>query len=456
MFILILQIFWKYLDDMVGKGIGGWDLIQIIGIISVTVVPLALPLTTLIASLLTFGNMGETFEIVAVKTAGISLLRFMRPLIIFSIFICGVAFYFNNNIIPVANLKFYNFLSNIYNSKPAFELKENVFYTKLDGYAIQVGKKDAAGKNLYDIKIFENGNGVQNAIISAQRATMQISPDKNFLEFTLYNGFRYEERGNRGQGAKNEFIRLGFEKYKKLFDLSKFGIKDLSDSSQKGNIKVLTVGQLQEYIDSIKTDKQKFETQINTSINYLLPIIKAIDSSKKINLKVTQPLQIADSAKFGSFDIAANKASSLISTLDTYTAQFNDKKRALASYYNEWHRKFTLSVACLIMFLIGAPLGAIIRKGGLGMPLLFAVIFFTIFILLNNFGDKLAREGSLNYIVGMWLSNLVLAPIGLFLVYKARNDSQLFNKEYYNRFFKKVKLFFIKNKAKSINNSLAE
>jgi lipopolysaccharide export system permease protein len=447
MFILVLQIFWKYLDDMVGKGIGGMDMLRIVGIVAVTVVPLALPISVLVSGLLTFGRMGETFEIVAIKSAGISLMRFMRPLLITTLFICGIAFYFNNNIIPVANLKFYGFLSNIYNSRPAFDLKENVFYTKIDGYAIQVGKKGVDGKSLKNVKIYEIGTNLQNAIIAADSGTMKITKDGNFLDFSLYNGWRYEERGNRNNINKTEYVRLGFAKYTKLFDLSKFGIKGLSDSSQKNNLKVLTMGQLQENLDSLhKSVNQQFP-MLHTTVVSFLPVLGLIDSMQQLPANIKK-IAVADSVKSVVLDLALSKASSIQSSTDTHLAVINDRRKSIIQHNIEWLRKITLSVACLMMFIIGAPLGSIIRKGGLGMPLLFAVIFFVVFFLLNNIGERLAKEGKIHYIFGMWLSNIVLLPIGLFLLTKARNDSQLLNKEFYHRLWSKIKPYLPKLKKK--------
>jgi lipopolysaccharide export system permease protein len=455
MFILVLQIFWKYLDDMVGKGIGGMDMLNIVGIVAVTVVPLALPISVLVSGLLTFGRMGETFEIVAIKSAGISLMRFMRPLLITTIGICGIAFYFNNNIIPVANLRFYSFLSNIYNSRPAFDLKENVFYTKIDGYAIQIGKKGEDGRSLKNVKIYELGSNIQSAIISADSGSMNITKDGNFLDFSLFNGWRYEERGNRNDTSKAEYIRLGFAKYTKLFDLSKFGIKDLSDSNQRNNLKVLTMGQLQENLDSLYKTYKKQIPQIHTTIVGYVPILGIIDSTKQLPDSIKK-LAVADSARSVVLDLALSKASSLQSSMDPHLASLKDKSRSIRQHNIEWQRKITLSIACLMMFLIGAPLGSIIRKGGLGMPLLFAVVFFVIFFLLNNFGERLAKEGKIPLLIGMWLSNIVLGIIGLFLLSKARNDSQLFNKEYYHRLWSKLKPYipFIVKKNKANNAAI--
>jgi len=211
LFVLVMQFVWKYLDDMVGKGLDFFLIIRLIGLVSMTVIPLALPLAILLSSIMTFGNLGESYELVAIKSAGIPLLRFMRPLIVVTVFVCGFAFVVANYIIPVANLKFTTLLYDIRVAKPAFDIKEGIFYDKLPNYAIKVGKKDKDGNGIYDIVIYENDYRMQDNIIVAEKGIMRVSADKRFLEFTLKNGWRYQERGNRGtsHSARETFRHFG-------------------------------------------------------------------------------------------------------------------------------------------------------------------------------------------------------------------------------------------------------
>jgi len=218
-FMLMMQSLWKYIDDLVGKGLDFFTIGQFLWYASASLLTLAMPIAILISSIMTFGNLGESFELVAIKSAGISLLRFMRPLMYFTIILCGISYMFANYVIPYANLKFKTLYSDIYYKKPAFDLKEGVFFTYIPTYAIKVGKKDPDGKTIHNVLIYEQSNQLQDNSIVAQHGVMKISDDKNFLEFNLQNGFRYQERGNN-LDTTTEYIRLGFQQFKKLFDLS--------------------------------------------------------------------------------------------------------------------------------------------------------------------------------------------------------------------------------------------
>ena len=244
LFVLVLQFFWLYIDDIVGKGLDMFTIGRFILYVCATLVPLALPLAVLLSSIMTFGNLGETFELVAIKSAGIPLLRFMRPLFITSLFICGIAFMFNNYIIPVAQLKMQTLKYDIIVSKPAFDIKEGVFYDKIDGYIIKIGKKEKDGSTIHDILIYQhNYNLLQDNAIVAQSGKMTISPDKKFLEFNLKNGWNYQEKGPRNS-TNTQLIRMGFEEYKKVFDLSSFKLNKTDDSTFKNNYQMLNMRQL--------------------------------------------------------------------------------------------------------------------------------------------------------------------------------------------------------------------
>lgn len=443
LFVLILQFFWLWIDDFVGKGIDGPIIIRLIGYLSATLVPLALPLAVLLSSIMTFGNLGETFELVAIKSAGIGLVRFMMPLFIAALLLSGLAFLFNNYVIPVANLKMRTLHTDIVNKKPAFDLKEGVFYTTIPGYAIKVGQKLKDDSTLLDVIIYEHSPGLQDNIIVAERGIMRISPNKRFLEFTLKNGWRYEERGERAS-KNSEFIRLGFREYKKVLDLSALELNMTSDSTYASRYEMLNVRQLNHAVDSIERKFGQFEERNTREWQIYLGFLKYIDSGW-IDTPVPDSLPetftevIPDSARLMVLDQSLSYAGSLKTSLDMSTTDYANYRKELRLYLIEWHQKFSMSIAVLVLFLIGAPLGSIVRKGGIGSPVVFAVIFFVIFFLLNNFGKKFVREDVLQPVSGMWLATAVLVPIGLFLTHKALNDSNLFNKEFYYRLLRSVK-----------------
>ena len=452
-FVLMMQGLWKYLDDLVGKGLDFITIGKFLWYVSASMLTLAMPIAILISSIMTFGNLGESFELVAIKSSGISLLRFMRPLIWVAIFFCGVTFMFANYVIPYANLKFVALYNDIFYKKPAFELKEGVFFTHIPNYAIKAGKKDPDGKTIRNILIYEQTNPLQNNSIIAETGVMTISADKKFLEFNLTNGFRYQENGN-GTDSSTEFIRLGFSSFKKLFDLSSLQKQTTNDSVYRNNFKMLSAGQINRSLDSLYKLNDTMTARLHRTIAMTLPYAAKQDSSKKsipvIQTKLNKfDTLIPDSARVQVYDFAISMAHNLKFTVETSGGEIENRKSEIKYHKIEWHRKFSLSMACFVLFFIGAPLGSIIRKGGLGMPLVVAIIFFLLFHLLNMFGEKFVKESILPPYIGMWLAPLVLTPVGIFFTYKAMHDSQLFNKEYYYRVFKKVKNIFIKFKGRS-------
>jgi lipopolysaccharide export system permease protein len=437
-----MQFFWLYIDDLVGKGLDTFIILKLVGLVSISMLTTAIPLALLFSSIMTFGNLGESFELIAIKSAGIPLVRFMRPLFIFAIGLAGIAFLLANNIIPVSQMRLTNLKYEIIVSKPAIDLKEGVFYDKIDGYVIKLGKKETNDSVIKDIVIFEKRFGLQDNMIMAKSGVMRVTPDKKYLEFVLYNGWRYQEKGYRAT-TNTEFTRLNFKEYKKVFDLKTFQMNKLSDVIY--DPKMLSVRQLGKAIDSIQSMDSFFIQKASTEIYPYLKFMLLKDSTQLFkNVKVTDQKSFKDlipaEEKMSVVESTGYQFQSLQNNLATLVSIYNEQQRASNMHAIEWHRKFTLSFACIVLFLIGAPLGAIIRKGGLGAPMVSAIGFFVVFFLLNNFGEKLAKSGQWSVYAGMWLSSLFLIPVGLFLTYKAMRDSQLFNQEFYYRFLQPIKV----------------
>lgn len=454
LFVLVLQFFWLYIDDLVGKGLDLVTLGKLTGYVAAFNVPMALPLALLLSSIMTFGNLGETFELVAIKSAGIPLLRFMQPLLIVTIFIGGIAFLFANNIIPVVNLKLNTLKYDIIVSKPAFDIKEGIFYDKIDGYVIKIGRKSADGAGIFNVVIYEKSYGLQDFSMVAESGTMRVSDDKKFLEFDLHNGWRYQEKGSR-LTTNTEYVRLGFKDYKKILDLGSFKMNKTSDSAFKDNFKMLSIRQLNTVIDSLEVIKKSFQKRTEGQMFGYFTFPQYADSPlvklKAGEIKAIKSIKniIPDSAMILTTDRATQQVNAAMSSIDMQASEYIMKRQDYRFHLIEWHRKFTLSVACVVLFLIGAPLGSIIRKGGLGLPLVFAVIFFVIFHLFNTFGEKLVKEGVMTPFGGMWLSTGVLIPFGVFLTYKAMRDSTLFNQEGYYRAFNKIKTVVLNFKGRN-------
>jgi lipopolysaccharide export system permease protein len=439
--VLVMQFFWLYIDDFVGKGLSVGIILEFILYQSTSLVPLALPLAVLLSSLMTFGNLGESYELVAVKSAGISLLRFMWPLFIVSLIISGVAFLFSNYIIPVSNLKSRTLLTDIVYAKPSFDLKEGVFYDKIPGFSIKIGKKEENDSVIRDIIIYEQKDVLQDNFLVATDGIMRIAANKKDLEFLLRNGWRYEEKGNAS--ANTDFIRLGFKEYRKSFDLSTFGLQQrTADSVNKNNARMLSMRQLNGSIDSIKKVDATLKDRVKNEVFASMPFTANLDSNWKVGRTAVKKKSFADFIPDSMRLTVEQRANSKITAMQAANESnlniYNDQSRTLRMYQIEWHKKMALSLSCAVLFIIGAPLGSIIRKGGLGTPMVFAIGFFMLFYFSSTSGEKFAKEGSWHMVTGMWFSFIILIPIGVFLTYKAMHDSQVFNKDFYNRFFKRI------------------
>ncbi len=447
LFAFVLQNFWLYMDEIIGKGLGFWTIAQYLLNLAVITTPIALPLALLLTGIMTFGSLGEYFELAAIKSAGISLFRFMRPLLFFAIFIGCISFLINNYITPVMNLKTYSLLFDMRKKKPTLNLQEGIFNRLFDGYSIRVGTKDKNGSDFYNIIIYDhNGSTGNKNVTVAEKGKMITSRDGKYLVFELQNGWRYEEGEDR---REIEQTRMHFDHWNKIFDLSKFEFKRTEEELFKNNEKMMNVGQLYTLMDSMDLkEKESFEMSRKQIGKY----ISVLDTSKNLNVSTNKTKlityknsyfeQIPDSFKqqylsYLDGNIRASK-SYLFNSINEIN--FNAKRsNKLAIELND---KFALAFACIVLFLIGAPLGGIIRKGGIGMPIVVGIIFFVIYFIINSTGRKLAEEEKLSSWFGVWMATLILTPIALLVVFIARNDSKLVSKESYLRIWEKIKSFF--------------
>ena len=447
------------MDELIGKGLGIWMIVQLLFYMSTTMVPLALPLGILLASIMTFGNRGENFELVAIKSAGISLLRFMRPLLIFIIGIGAFAFVFNNNVIPYANLKALSLLYDLRNSKPAFNIRAGQFNKDMDSYSIRVGEKDKDGRTIRNVIIYDHTSGLGNDnLVLAKEGEMLPSPDKHFMIFRLRDGWRYEEQEkNDGVTKRYQLVRLHFNRWDKIFDLSAFKVNRTNEDLFKDAYQMMDVVQLSERIDSF----HRYESHLASNVGiYIGPNLTAIANATDLKQLMNRYKTIGKVYTYDSSFLnlvntsfkqqVAQQSLSMIrnakSLLDVSSNEKQIHNNNFLQFSVEWHRKFTLSFACVLLFLIGAPLGAIIRKGGLGMPLVIAVAFFVVFHIMSITGEKLAKTGSVPAWFGMWMATGMLLPIAFILINQARNDSQIFSKEWYTRVWTKMVSYFRKPK----------
>lgn len=454
-FILLMQFLWKHFADLIGKGIG-WDVLAEFFMYAVmTLVPLALPLALLLASLMTFGNLGENFELTAMKSAGISLFRIIRPLMIAVVLIVVGAFFFSNNVLPQAQKNMYTLLFSIKHKSPELDVPVGEFYSGINGVNLYIRSKQKG--LLKDLMIYDFSNGFDNAaVLLADSGKIQITGDKKYLLLTLYNGESFENLKQQKLAGTNSipYRRETFSLKEILYDFdSEFNRYDeslLQDTHVSKNIK-----ELSHSIDSIK---QIIELRSASQVQEMLQYryftdnfgnSMSFESSPDVDYTTYNTdsvfLKLGKEEMLMAVNSAAERSKSMLDHIQYNKLLLGEPQVYMNRHASEWHRKFALSFACLIFFFIGAPLGAIIRKGGFGFPVVISVLMFVVYYIIDLTGYKMAREGLWDAFQGMWLSSAVLFPIGVFLTYKAAVDATLFNPETYVKFFHviKVKLYHI-------------
>ncbi|MCH8331241.1 MAG: LptF/LptG family permease [Bacteroidetes bacterium] len=449
MFVLDMQFLWKYIDDLIGKGLEWYIIMELMFFASASMVPMALPLAVLLSSIMTFGNFGEHYELVALKSSGISLFKVMRPLI-GAVFLISIgAYFFSNNVLPKANLKFSSLLYDIRQQKPALNIKQGIFYNGIDGYSIYIGTKDKNNRDISDIMIYDHtsGKGSDNVLV-AEDGEMFTTKDGRLLHLILYNGTQYQiERKKIKRDVHFKHLRTSFEEWEKIFDLSSFSMTRTPDNLWKDHYQMLSVDQLEKAMDTLN---RSMNSRREMLYKYVRPLYsfkgQQIDSIREDYDASLISIKSYDELRKNQQKKVLKKAKNLARNVKNYSTvvkkDLETKSFYLIRHELEWYRKFTLSTACLVLFFIGAPLGAIIRIGGLGLPLVVSVLFFVLFYVISIAGEKMAKQEVLSTFWGMWLSTLILFPIGFFLTFKAMYDSSLFNLDWYlklfNRFFKRI------------------
>ena len=455
-----MQFLWKYIDDLVGKGLEWYIILQLLFYISATIVPLALPLSILLSSIMTFGKIAETNELLALKTSGTSLLRVMFPLITVVTGIAIGAFFFANNVIPIANLKAGSLLWDVRNQRPALDIKPGVFYKGLDNYVIWVDGKDNMSQNIRGVTIYDHtANQGNNIVITAATGSMSTTADKRWLIAKLYNGRRDEDMENEKPGAPNTYphSRMYFKSFEMRFDLSGFKLERSREDLYANNYEMLNAGQLQYFIDSMTKAmvakrravreyiKPYFEFFRDTGYYYHKTAAK---ENFKPGTAILQNMPLAVNKK-NIATRATNNARVLKEILHEQAREMDEANKYEIKYEIEWQRKLTLSFACLTLFFIGAPLGAIIRKGGIGMPTIVALVMFIVFYVISIVGEKSAKEGAISSFTGMWMPTYILLPFGLFLTYMANRDAISFSA---NAFLRSIKRLWPFGKRKDVFN----
>ena len=443
MFVLMMNIVWRYIDELVGKGLSAGIIIELMTYFMANMIPMGLPLSMLLAAIMTMGSLGENYELLAMKSAGMSLVRITKPLIILVGFIAVGSFFIGNALVPYANRKMYSIIYDTRQQKQPLEFQDGLFFNGIDNMSIRVGPQDPETHLLRDVLIYDNrqANGNMNTIV-ADSGYIRLSDDKRYLLVTLFHGQTYEQARNSQWYTKSTLRHHTFDLQKQIIRMDGFAM-GRSDANQFSNSQTKDISELQHDIDSLELKVNAATTssyepllkeQIFVRDNSVLPQPDSLRVDKRgygnlmamdsiARLPVREKEEVWDNAR----TLAKNSRNMF--AFDETTA-----KDALNQLYRskvEWHKKISLPVSIIIFFLIGAPLGAIIRRGGLGLPVVVSIIFFVIYYIISLSGEKLAKEGSWDAVYGMWLSTFILTPIAVYLTYKATNDSSLLDTDWY-------------------------
>ncbi|TVR82644.1 MAG: YjgP/YjgQ family permease [Saprospirales bacterium] len=476
LFVLVMQTLWLYIDEIMGKGVGTIIIVEMVAYMSVSLIPMALPIGVLLASVMLFGNLAEKYELASMKSSGMSLMRIMYPLIIFSIFLTGFSFYCSNNLIPVSNLKFQSRLYDIRQHQPTLALEPGVFNYDFSGYTVRIGERMQDGRGIKDVMIYDNSetrSGIMK-LVRADSGEMFMSGDRQNLIMRLFHGNQYQDMQEDGKSFK-PFLKTSFREYQMVFDMSGFELQRTDEERFKSHRRMLTVGQLRASVDSLS--KGMDEMRMNLKRPLLNPTSPVITSNKTSDIPYRSQLEehgervrleepdedrsrtisedrIArgqdrvDTRVMKQDGVPPDSASFFIETFDqgqwrtlysratgflqTHGLQVNSNSQSLISteievrkQIYEKHRKFAFAAVCIIFLFIGAPMGSIIKKGGFGYPLLVAILFFTAYVILFTVFKEMNDAGSINASLSGWLAEIILFPVGLFLTLQAMKDRKI-------------------------------
>jgi lipopolysaccharide export system permease protein len=459
LFILLMQFLWKYVDDLVGKGLEVSIILELLFYASAGLVTMAAPLAVLLSSLMTFGSLGERYELIAMKAAGVSVRKLIFSLSVFAILISCGSFWFSDNIAPNAYFKWRKLLRNIMDQKPTLSIEEGVFYQGFDNYIIRVGKKHRNNVDIYDVLLFDHSKYRGNSTFTyAKRGKMEMTDDQMYMLFSLYDGFSWDENSNSNTASNNPLTRITFSEQYKRFDISSFIFEKTEDEFYTRSNQALSNSELMKRMDTVKLSVEKnneniFEAFMASCSHFKYYVYAdTLKQNKQHSQKILYN-ELNTQEKKRMTDKIESLKNDLSNSYNSNREYNSSHYYNISSYYAEWFKKYVLAVACVIFFFIGAPLGSIIRKGGIGVPLVITVAFFSTYFMLSIFGEKIAKGGAVPVWFGMWLSTFILVPVCAFLTYQATIDSALLSSEEINKKIKQINLKKIFTKNKSENSA---
>jgi lipopolysaccharide export system permease protein len=455
MVILDMQFLWLYIDDLMGKGLEWYIILELLFYASANWVPIALPLSVLLASIMTFGNLAEHNELTAMKAAGLSLFKIMKPLMVFMLFISAGAFYFSNNLWPTANFKMRVLIYDIQQTKAAIIFKEGIFFDELEDYNIRIGKKEKDGifKDLliYDYSEMSFSQNYSEdprdykRIISAKKGSITHPKNSSFMLLDLYDGFIFQEFNPKSvEDSKLPFMRYYFEKATLKIKLKSFDFERSTEETYTRDEHFLSLSQLKKLRDSAIVSRVKTNTSQYNITRNKFSITRGIDDSTDVNYDSI----VATNNYFQKLDSVSKKQNilraieltrSLVNSQKVPVALRESSEKYITRKDISWHQKFTLSYACMMLLILGSSLGAIVKKGGIGIPVLIGIVLFLFYFIFTRAGEELAIDLALSPVVGMWLSAIILTPITIFVFFKANNDSKLFDMDSYVKFFQRLR-----------------
>ena len=417
-FVLLMQFIWKYIDDIAGKGLSVGIILELLLDASATFVPMALPIAVLFASIMTMGNLGERYELIAIKGGGISLWRTLLPMGVIVVILTGVAFVFADYVMPSAVLKYRTTLYDITRKKPALNIRPGEYYSEIDGFVIRVNEKGSDGKTLHDVTIYDHrkSSGMPD-VVKAREGLMQTSPDERYLIFSLFDGCSYSETSDNQGSESMPFTRIYFAKNEMTFDLGQFAFDKTDESIFQGGYQMMNTEQLDSNIVRLEK-KLEDDCAMHTKVFRLrdtLPAQGGVQRPRDIAKEIKGMTPVQRSRAVGS---AMTRVERCYNEAKVQLQILTSQGEYIRRHYIEWHRKFTLSVACIVLFLVGAPFGSVVRKGGLGLPLVASLLFFVLYYVVGMIAEKAVRESAIGT-VGMWISTFVMLPIGIYLIYRA-------------------------------------
>lgn len=499
LFILILQFLWKRIDELAGKGLESDVIAELLLYASAGLVPLALPLAVLLSSIMTFGNLGENFELTAIKSSGISLQKFMKPLIVLTAALGIGAFFYANHVIPYTNLKAMSLLYDIKKQRQELQIREGVFYNDIEGYSIKVGEKNPRTNLMEEIMIYQHDQKEGNIEVTvADSGYIKMASNETKLLVTLYHGETYKEmeesnkRGSRREPKKYPHQVRKFDKETMMMDISGFNFTRTDEDLFRDNYQMLRLSQLRAKKDSLVRVYNNKAKELSLKLERNLAVERDKPKNRKSNQSAARKTRKADveakprqphspvkpdngkaqknsgqpetarksvqdstgtpkksfnlerlydtlsaDTKLDILNNALNEARRNSKSISNSRRVFEHREKNIYEHQIHWHKKFTLSFACIIFFFIGAPLGSIIRQGGLGTPLVISVMFFIIYYIISITGENFVEKGILPASIGMWISSIIFLPVGIFLTYKATNDSVILSSETYLNAVKK-------------------